>query len=155
MKIFWFVTTLLSIIIAGCTTPTQTSEATIESASSRKSKPTSSPKTTTTSVATTPVESSPNSTPALDLSGHWKNPGAGYILFRQEGNRVSCQGFKLSQYQIAEAQGTIVGEKVNLSYTATDSTTGEINLHVSSNGKILSGFWKNDIGDSGSVFLSR
>ena len=147
MKICWFATLLFSLIFAGCTTQTPTPEVTTES--------TSSPNTTTTAVATTPVEPSPNSTPAFDISGHWKNPGAGYILFRQEGNQISCQGFKLSSYQISEAQGTIVGEKINLTYTATDGTTGKINLHLSSNGRILSGFWKNDIGDSGSVFLSR
>ena len=147
MKIRWFVTVLLSLIVAGCTTQTQTPEATTE--------PTNSLKTTPTPVAATPIEATPNSTPAFDLSGDWKNPGAGYILFRQEGNRVFCQGFKLSRFQISEAQGTIVGEKINLTYTATDGTTGEINLHISSNRRILSGFWKNDIGDSGSVFLSR
>ncbi|NES21156.1 MAG: hypothetical protein F6K41_20060 [Symploca sp. SIO3E6] len=147
MKIGCFVTLLLSLIFPGCTTQSQIPEATTEA--------TSSPKTATTAVATTSTAPSPKSTPAFDLSGHWKNPGAGYILFRQEGNRISCQGFKLSSYQISEAQGTIVGEKINLTYTATDGTTGKINLHLSSNGRILSGFWKNDIGDSGSVFLSR
>lgn len=147
MKIRWLVNVLLSIIFTGCTTQTQTPEATTE--------PTRSLKTTPTPAVTTPLESSSNSTPRFDLSGHWKNPGAGYILFRQEGNRVSCQGFKLSQFQISEAQGTISGGEINLTYTATDGTTGEINLHIASNGRILSGFWKNDIGDSGSVFLSR
>jgi|GEM_PF-6717027 len=147
MKIYWFVTVLLSLTFAGCTTKTQTPEATIE--------PTTSLKTTQTPVLATPVESSPNLTPEFDLSGEWKNPGAGYILFRQEGSRVLSQGFKLSRYQISEAQGTIVGEKINLTYTATDGTTGEINLHISSNRRNLSGFWQNDIGDSGSVFLSK
>ncbi|NEP13624.1 MAG: hypothetical protein F6K14_26165 [Symploca sp. SIO2C1] len=147
MKISWFATLLLSLIISGCTTQTQTPEAT--------TAPTSSLKTTPTPVATTPIEPNPNLTPAFDLSGDWKNPGAGYILFRQEGNSISCQGFKLSRFQISEAQGVIVGDKINLTYTATDGTTGKIDLHISSNGQILSGFWKNDIGDSGSVFLSR
>jgi len=143
------VTLLFSLIFTGCTTQTPIPEATRSS--------TSSPNTTTTTaaVATTSVEPSPKSTTALDLSGHWKNPGAGYILFRQQGNQISCKGFKLSSYQISEAQGTIVGDKVDLTYTATDGTIGEINLHLSTNGRNLSGFWKNDIGDSGSVFLSR
>jgi hypothetical protein len=103
----------------------------------------------------------PTPTPTTNVTGTWHRSDGTTAVFSQIGDTVHCQGFDQFRNLVAECkEGKIIGQKISYRYTLKDSLTGQVvegeaELDIVSNGQQMSGTWKNNLGRSGDIVLSR
>lgn len=91
----------------------------------------------------------------IDISGSWRGPDGNYI-FQQSGSNVNVQLFNWNQLLIAQGAGEIVQGVVTVEYVRIDGTGGEARLHVSANGRQMTGSYRNLVtGETGPMTVVR
>jgi len=94
--------------------------------------------------------------PNLDITGTWESVDGFTYEFEQRGNHVQLAVKNGYGVLVSSGEGSIIGQRVELSYVLSDFTGGGVQLTVSAEGNEMHGMYRNvTTGLSGSIVLRR